>query len=61
MKYIAITFLAAAMFSITSCKQCTECTKYPGDPIKLCKKDYASDDSYNDRFRYLVSEGYRCD
>ncbi len=63
MKSIIIT--AASVFficSFTSCKQCTSCTKYPNvnDRFDMCKKDYASDDSYNQAYRYYESLGYKC-
>lgn len=57
--FLLITFVLA--ITIQSCKQCTECVKYPGDPIKLCKKDYASDDSYDAAYKHAIADGYKCD
>lgn len=47
----------------TSCKNCTDCVRYPNknDKIKLCKKDFASDDAYEAYYRQLVYDGYRCE
>ncbi len=52
---------AFLILTVNSCKQCTECVKYPAKDIKLCKKDYASDDSYTQAYRYITSQGYDCD
>lgn len=51
-----------SLFTFQSCKQCTECVRYAGgiDNQKLCKKDYASDDSYTAAFHYLEANGYDC-
>lgn len=57
--FVALAF--CLLLSFSSCKQCTECTKFPGDPVKLCKKDYASDDSYNSAYKHLIAQGYKCD
>lgn len=58
-----LTFVIAAfaLGSITSCGNCTECTKIHEETIELCKKDYASDDSYNSVYKYTISQGYKCD
>ncbi|MBS1614159.1 MAG: hypothetical protein JST49_15170 [Bacteroidetes bacterium] len=58
---VTLLAVAAILFTATSCKNCTECTKYPGDTIELCKKDYASDDSYNAAYKYTIAQGYKCD
>ncbi|MES2620922.1 MAG: hypothetical protein V4615_08720 [Bacteroidota bacterium] len=50
-----------ALFSANSCKQCTECHNYPKKDIELCKKDFASSDSYAQAYRYTLSLGYDCD
>lgn len=52
---------ASALSTITSCGQCTECTKIHEETQKLCKKDYGSDDSYNAAYKYVISQGYKCD
>jgi hypothetical protein len=57
---LILVFLSFGLLSINACKQCTDCTKYPSPDIKLCKKDYASDDSYNQAYRYTISLGYNC-
>ncbi len=49
------------ILSANSCKQCTECHNYPQKDIELCKKDFASDDSYTQAYRYTTSLGYDCD
>jgi len=58
-------FLAAAavlfILALPSCKQCTECDKYPEPTIKLCKKDFPTEQSYNDVYRNTVGMGYDCD
>lgn len=56
-------FLGLGILTASSCKNCTECTRYPNanDTVELCKKDYASDDSYNNAFKHLVADGYKCD
>lgn len=63
--FMKTTLLLAAFAILTlgaqSCKQCTECTKYPGEPLKLCKKDYASDDSYDAAYKHAIADGYKCD
>jgi hypothetical protein len=59
-KLILLPF-AILTFCFQSCKQCTECTKFPGEPLKLCKKDYASDDSYNAAYKHAIADGYKCD
>ncbi len=47
--------------SINSCKQCSTCRKYPAADVKLCKKDFATDDSFSQAFHYQESLGYNCD
>jgi hypothetical protein len=58
-------FLAAVtglfILALPSCKQCTECDKYPEPTIKLCKKDFPTEQSYNDVYRQTVGMGYDCD
>ncbi len=62
MRKIFFFLIAAGLLSTTqSCKQCTECTKYPGDPVKLCRSDYASDDSYDSAYKHIIADGYKCD
>ena len=58
----AIYALMAVVFflSVQGCKQCIECSKYPAPTEKLCKKDFASDDSYSQAFHYLEGNGYDC-
>ncbi|MBL0310847.1 MAG: hypothetical protein IPP77_14610 [Bacteroidetes bacterium] len=46
--------------SIQSCGYCTECVNYPKDSIKLCKRDFASEDAYTQAFKQLNYEGYQC-
>ncbi|MFN8323002.1 MAG: hypothetical protein U0T74_10120 [Chitinophagales bacterium] len=60
---LILAFIASsfAMLSVNSCKECTTCTKYPAPDIKLCKKDYASTESYNEAFRQTTAQGYTCD
>ncbi|MBK7148531.1 MAG: hypothetical protein IPH78_06815 [Bacteroidetes bacterium] len=55
--------LLLAILAFSACRNCIECTKYPSanDTVDLCKKDYASDDSYSDAYRNLVADGYRCE
>lgn len=45
---------------VQSCGYCTECVNYPKDTIKLCKKDFASEEAYTQTFRQLTYEGYDC-
>jgi hypothetical protein len=56
-----ILLTAFALFAFASCRECTECLKYPSPDIKLCKKDFASDDSYTAAYRQVVADGYDCD
>ncbi|MBP7390161.1 MAG: hypothetical protein KA841_07135 [Chitinophagales bacterium] len=60
---LLIALLVVVITGFSSCRNCIECTKYPNanDTVDLCKKDYASDDSYNDAYRNLVADGYRCE
>lgn len=61
-KIILIT-LAVIATSVSGCRNCIECTKFPSanDTVELCKKDYASDDSYNSAYRNLSAAGYTCE
>ncbi|HLP19082.1 MAG TPA: hypothetical protein VK174_02205 [Chitinophagales bacterium] len=62
MKTILLFFaMAAILFSVNSCKNCTVCHNYPAAHVELCKKDFASDDSYNSAFRSYEGMGYECD
>jgi hypothetical protein len=64
MKKLTIaTLFLLAIAATESCKQCTQCVKYPGanDTQKLCRKDFATDDSYTQAFHYYTSLGYRCE
>jgi hypothetical protein len=58
----AITLLVAVLLACTinACKNCDECVKYPEPDITLCKKDFASDESYDAAYRYTISQGYDC-
>ena len=49
------------LLSVNSCKQCSTCRKYPMPDVKLCKSDYASDDSYAQAFRNQEGMGYDCE
>lgn len=49
------------LLSFNSCRQCTNCVKYPAPDEKLCKKDFASAESYDDAYKHLVAQGYDCD
>lgn len=62
-KSIVLLFTFGTCLFFSSCEQCTDCVKYPktNDKVKLCKKDFASDDSYNAYYRQLVYDGYRCE
>jgi hypothetical protein len=61
MKAIVILLISSCgLFTASSCRQCTVCHKYPQPDIELCKKDYASDDSYDGAYRYTISLGYDC-
>jgi hypothetical protein len=60
MKTIAPLICLVCLLLAGSCNNCTECTKYPEPDIKLCKKDFASDDSYNEAYRYTIWLGYDC-
>gem|GEM_PF-4565186 len=62
MKTIAISIIALlSLTALSSCDQCTECNKYPGKTIELCKKDFASDDSYTAAYHQAIADGYTCD
>lgn len=58
--FFAFLMIVLAL-STQSCRQCTTCTAYPAPTEKLCKKDYASDDSYTQAFHHLEAQGYKCD
>ncbi len=60
---IILILLSCVMLSVSGCRKCIECTKFPSanDTVKLCKKDYASDDSYNSAYRNLSAAGYKCE
>jgi hypothetical protein len=60
MKTFALLLCIASMLLATSCNKCAVCTKYPAKDIELCKKDFASDDSYNMAFRQTEAMGYDC-
>ncbi len=49
------------LFSASSCKQCGMCHKYPAKDVELCRKDFATEDSYAQAFRYQESLGYDCE
>jgi len=55
---LSVTFI---LLSTNSCKNCSTCRKYPAKDEQLCKKDYASDDSYAQAFRYWEGQGYDCE
>lgn len=61
-KILPLFLIVVSLTAITSCKRCFECVRYPNanDTEKLCRGDYASDDSYNDAYRQLTAQGYRC-
>lgn len=61
-KFTALCTVVVVMLFASSCRDCTDCTKYPpGDNVKICKKDYASTQSYNDAYRDLQIRGYDCE
>ncbi|MBP6731707.1 MAG: hypothetical protein KA149_06600 [Chitinophagales bacterium] len=61
MKTILTLFAATLLIcSVNSCSQCSECYKYPEPNVKLCKKDFASDESYAQAFRQTEGQGYDC-
>lgn len=62
MKTIFILLITSCfLFTTSSCKQCSTCRKYPAADVKLCKKDFATDDSFSQAFHYQESLGYNCD
>jgi hypothetical protein len=62
MKPLVILFASAfILFSANSCKQCSTCRKYPATDVKLCKSDFASEDSYAQAFRQQEALGYNCE
>jgi hypothetical protein len=62
MKTIIILLAGAfILFSASSCKQCSTCRKYPAKDMQLCKKDFATNDSYTDAFHYWEAQGYDCE
>ncbi|MFM2305771.1 MAG: hypothetical protein RLZZ367_440 [Bacteroidota bacterium] len=61
MKTVTLFFaVATLLLSASSCKNCSTCHKYPAPDVELCKKDFASDDSYNAAFRQYEGQGYDC-
>ena len=52
---------AFLLFFANSCKQCGMCRKYPAKDVELCRKDFATEDSYAQAFRYQESLGYDCE
>lgn len=56
-----LLFSSFLLLSANSCKQCSTCRKYPAEDVKLCRSDYATDDSYSQAFRYQESLGYDCE
>lgn len=62
MKTILLSVIASLfLLTANSCKQCTLCTNYPQPDVELCKKDYASTESYNEAFRQTTGAGYDCE
>jgi len=57
----AFLITGCILFTANSCKQCSTCRKYPAKDVQLCKKDFASDDSFAQAFRYQESLGYDCE
>ena len=62
MKTLFILLITSGlMFTANSCTQCNTCRKYPAADVKLCKKDFASDDSFTQAIHYQQSLGYNCE
>ncbi len=59
--FVILIFSAFTLLSANSCNKCSTCRNYPLPDEKLCKKDFASDDSYAAAFRQKESEGYDCE
>ena len=47
--------------TVNSCTQCNTCRKYPATDVKLCKKDFATEDSFSQAIHYQESLGYNCE
>lgn len=58
--FLLLASFSCALLLMQSCGYCTRCVQYPKESVKLCKKDFASDESYNQAFRQLTYEGYDC-
>ena len=62
MKTITLFFaVATLLLSVSSCKNCSTCRNYPAKDVELCRKDFATDDSFNAAFRNYEGQGYDCD
>jgi len=57
---LLLGFSAFILFTINSCNPCSSCNKYPDPTVKICKKEYTSDDEFNQAVRQQEALGYAC-
>ncbi len=57
---LSIFTLAIVAFSASSCSHCDTCTKANDPTVKLCEKDFDSNNEFNLAKAGYTAQGYDC-
>ncbi len=60
MKSVFMLLAAVSLFTFSSCKKCTVCTKSNEPDVRYCEKDYDSNTEYGIAIDLKEADGYDC-
>jgi hypothetical protein len=60
MKIFAL-ILPLGILTLSSCSECSVCTKTDSPEVRICRDDYDEDQDYHNAIGFMELAGYDCD